>query len=99
MPAFLTVSFLFVQKGYNAAFNRLNIQPDVSLAAAVLADRMAFGLALGFGYDFGRCSLVRLKGAGDFHFGLVAAVFALTGLFEFVFCHIPSPCFVAGAPE
>lgn len=80
-------------------YRRLNIQPDVSLAAALLAYRMAFNLPLSFGYDFGRFSLVRLEGAGNFHFRLVSAVFALTGLSEFVFFHISPPWVVGGAPR
>jgi hypothetical protein len=79
----------FHLKGLGFIQPLLDVQPDIRLTAAVAADGMTFGFAFTFSHDTRRrfgCFLF-FQGAGDNHFGFVAAVFALAYLLEFLFRH------------
>jgi hypothetical protein len=69
----------------------LYIQPDVRLAAAVAAHGMAARFARFLGHDVrfqaGIGRLFFRQGAGNFHFGFIAAVFTSAHLFEFLLRH------------
>jgi hypothetical protein len=79
----------FHLKGLGFIQPLLDVQPDIRLTAAVAADGMTFGFAFTFSHDTRRrfgCFLF-FQGAGNDHFGLVAAVFTFTHLFELFLWH------------
>jgi hypothetical protein len=72
------------------ANTKLNVQPDIGLTTAVAAHRVSLGFAFALWDHLRGCGPLTflVQGAGNHHFGFIAAVLALAHVFEFLFSHV-----------